>query len=82
MNETERLLAQANKDCPDCGGTGIIEGEMHPVMGDEHMTDAWHRDADRVCHCVPIMIIHALDVCQHGVDLSKTCEECGRWGRS
>ncbi len=61
MNETERLLAQARKDCPDCHGTGIIEGAMHPACCDEHMTDAWTRDADKICHCVPIMIIHAVD---------------------
>lgn len=60
MNETERLLAQARKDCPDCHGTGIIEGAIHYVLPD--VPDGpWQRDADRVCLCVPLLIIHAPD---------------------
>jgi hypothetical protein len=75
MTELERLLRQANKFCPDCGGTGIVEGWVYPGPA-----DTWTREPDRICHCVPVMIIHAADVCQHGISLEETCEECGRWG--
>lgn len=51
------FLRQAQPDCPSCAGTGIIEGEMR--FSEDHLT--WERDADRVCYCVPIMIIRAPD---------------------
>lgn len=62
MTELERFLAQARKDCPDCHGTGIIEGEIHYVFPrDEVPGGPWQRDADKLCHCLPVMIIHAVD---------------------
>ena len=52
----EDFLRQAWPDCPWCHGTGIIEGE---VAGDINI--AWTKNPDRICRCVPVMIIRAKD---------------------
>ena len=51
----EDFLRQAWPDCSSCGGTGIIEGEI--IQHGLHPGDAWERNPDRICHCVPVMII-------------------------
>jgi hypothetical protein len=50
------FLRQAWPDCSTCGGTGIIPGA---VFGDPDI--AWWKNPDRVCHCVPVLIIRAPD---------------------
>ena len=59
MTEMERFLAQARPDCPHCQGTGIVEGEV--IQHGPNPGDAWERNPDRICHCVPIMILRAPD---------------------
>lgn len=57
------FLAQAWPDCSTCGGTGIVEGETFPVALDwAGEPVAWSKNPDRVCHCVPTLIIRAPDV--------------------
>jgi hypothetical protein len=58
MNE---FLRQAQPDCPSCAGTGIIEGESFPVDNMFGQMVGYEKNPDRVCYCVPIMIIRAPD---------------------
>jgi hypothetical protein len=51
-----KLAERANPDCPDCGGTGIIEGQEYGIPG-----EATWSDPDEVCHCVPLIEIRASD---------------------
>jgi hypothetical protein len=44
------FLAQAWPDCPECHGTGLVEGAEQPTPS-----------PDRICFCVPVLIIKARD---------------------
>jgi hypothetical protein len=60
-----KLAERADPDCADCGGTGIIEGQEYGIPG-----EAWWKDADEVCPCVPLIEIRA-------EELTPICPSCG-----
>lgn len=55
------MKIHAQDDCPDCLGTGIIEGQR---FGDD---DLWIKNADRFCHCVPKVTIYSTEAINDGI---------------
>lgn len=57
MNILESLRERADPNCPECGGSGLIEGIDWPVLNMWGEQIAHHRDNDRACTCVPEIVI-------------------------
>lgn len=57
MSTVDDIRRAANPDCPECGGTGFVEGSEFPALVINDETVATFRNTDRVCvNCVPFHV--------------------------